>query len=167
MHTAVRSNEVFSRMSAEQALRFLEELRAQSDSGAAIALSAAADAFKLRPQFLRGQPRARQAEWMRRALSRPKAAALAEEVLAAYFLADHRGLVGELLDVFGVEHDDGELRVENPPSPPPEALERAVQSFQKGEEPERRKLLLRAFAAQGSISWPALEALLEPDLEAR
>ncbi len=163
MQSAVRSNEVFSRMSAEQAQGFLEELRAQSDTGAAVALGAAADAFKLRPQFLRGQPRARQAEWMRRALSRPKAAALAEEVLAAYFLADHRGLVGELLDAFGVEHEDGELRVENPPSPSPDSLERALPGFRKGEDPERRELLLRAFAAQSSISWPALEALLEEE----
>lgn len=159
--SGVRSNDVFSRMTREQAERFLEELRLQSSTGAAVALSAAANAFKLRPQFLRRQPRARQAEWMRRALSRAASATVAEEVLAEYFLAGHRKLVGELLDAFGVDHEDGELRGENPPCPDSGTLENAVQAFRKGEGRERRDLLLRAFAAQTAISWPELEALLD------
>jgi hypothetical protein len=156
----VRSNEVFALMSPEEAKRFLDELREHSRDGAALALSAAAQAFKLRPEFLRKQPRPRQAEWMRKALARASSAAVAEELLAEYFLGGHRDLLGELLDAFGIEHEEGELREESPNAPDISALRETVESFRAGENPERRELLLRAFAAQTPISWPDLEALV-------
>lgn len=156
----MRSNDVFARMTPAQGERFLAELREGSDTGTAVALGAAAQAFKLRPQFLRRQPRPRQAEWMRRALSRSGQANVAEEVLAEYFLGLHRPLLVELLEALDVEHEDGELREASPAEPPHDALKTAIERFRKGDDPERRELLLRAFAAQSAISWPGLEQLL-------
>ena len=80
-----------------------------------IALSAAAGAFRLRPLFLRRQPRKRQSEWMRQALARTALAAVAEEVLAEYFLEYHNELLGELLDGLGLEHEKGVLKGEGAP----------------------------------------------------
>ena len=97
----MRSNEIFARMTAAEALGFLEEIREQAPDVARIALSAASQAFKLRPQFLRRQPRARQAEWMRKALGRAMMASAAEEVLAEYFLEHRNDLLTELLDALG------------------------------------------------------------------
>jgi hypothetical protein len=156
----MRSHEVFARMTPEDAARFLEDARAGAPAALAIALGAAAQLFKLRPQFLRAQPRERQAEWVRKALSRPPSAVVAEEVLAEYFLTHRRDLLVELLDLLGVAHDKGALREPNPPCPPAEALEKGVKRFREGEDPALRELLLRAFAAQGPIDWPALEGLL-------
>ncbi len=147
-------------MSPEEAKRFLDELREQSRDAAVIALSAAAQAFKLRPEFLRKQPRPRQAEWMRKALARASSAPVAEELLAEYFLGGHRDLLAELLDALGIEHEEGELRDDSPVAPDSAALREAVERFRTGENPERRELLLRAFAAQTPISWPDLEALV-------
>ena len=96
-------------MSREQAESLLSELRSSSPAAASVALGAAAQAFKLRPQFLRKQPRTRQAEWMRRALSRHSSASVAEEVLATYFLESRDDLLIELLDALGVEHKEGQL----------------------------------------------------------
>jgi len=156
----MRSNEIFSRMSPEAALSFLDEIHQNAPRVEEIALSAAAGAFRLRPVFLRRQPRKRQAEWMRQALARASFAAVAEELLAEYFLEYHADLLGELLDAFGLEHEKGVLKGDTPVCPEKPKLEAAVAQFRKGAEPARRELLLRAFAAQTAIDWPDLEALL-------
>jgi len=156
----MRSNEVFAQMPPEQVQSFLEEVREEATKISNIALSAAADAFKLRPAFLRRQPRPRQAEWVRRALGRRVMQPIAEEVLAEYFLEFQKDLLVEWLDALGVEHEDGVLKGEGLESPKKTKLQKVVKEFREGESPERRELLLRAFAAQTSIDWPELEALL-------
>ena len=160
MLCAMRSNQIFSSMTTEQTTVFLDELKQGARPVAALALSAAAQAFKLRPEFLKRQPTARQAEWVRKALGRTAGAPIAEEVLASYFLDHHKPLLIELLDTFGVEHDEGQLKESLPACPPEPRLREAVETFRKGEQSERRELLLRAFAAQSGIDWPDLERLL-------
>src|SRR5262245_61258697 len=163
MMAPMRSNEIFSRMSPEAALAFLEEVHREAPKVEEIALSAAASAFRLRPVFLRKQPRKRQSEWMRQALARTALAAVAEEALAEYFLEYHAGLLGERVARLGPEQQDGVLKRDGAPVCPDKAkLEQAVASFRKGDQRERRELLLRAFAAQSIVDWPELEALLEP-----
>jgi len=156
----MRSNEIFARMSPEVALAFLDEIHKEAPAVEEIALSAAAGAFRLRPVFLRRQPRKRQAAWMRQALARNALAAVAEEVLAEYFLEYHTELLGEWLDTLGLEHEKGVLKTGAPACPKPADLAKLVAKFRKGVEPERRELLMRAFAAQSAIDWPDLEALL-------
>ena len=156
----MRSNEIFSRMTPEAALAFLNEIHETAPAVEEIALSAAAGAFRLRPVFLRRQPRKRQAEWMRQALSRTAMAAVAEEVLAEYFLEYHADLLGEWLDALGLEHEKGVLASQAPECPKPAKLAKLVEEFRKGKDSERRELLMRAFAAQTAIDWPDLEALL-------
>jgi hypothetical protein len=156
----MRSNEIFARMGPEAALAFLTEIHEQAPGVEQIALSAASGAFRLRPVFLRRQPRKRQAEWMRQALSRTAMAAVAEEVLAEYFLEYHSDLLAEWLDALGLEHEKGVLATSSPECPKPADLATTVAAFRQGKDPERRELLMRAFAAQSSIEWPDLEALL-------
>jgi len=156
----MRSNAVFARMSPERAEGFLEELIKEGPAAAMLVLNAVAEAFRLRPQFLRRQPRARQAEWMRKALGRTASAGVAEEVLAAYFVDHHKDLLIELLDMLGLEHEEGLLAQDAPACPSKQALKKAVGEFRKGDPPELRKLLLESFAAQSAIDWPDLEALL-------
>jgi hypothetical protein len=156
----MRSNEIFSQMTPDAALAFLDEVHREAPRVEEIALSAAASAFRLRPVFLRKQPRKRQSEWMRQALSRNAFAAVAEEVLAEYFLEYHADLLGELLDSFGLEHEKGVLKGDTAVCPDKTKLEAAVAKFRSGENAARRELLLRAFAAQTAIDWPDLESLL-------
>jgi hypothetical protein len=160
MMAPMRSNEIFSQMTPDAALAFLDEIHREAPNVEEIALSAAAGAFRLRPVFLRRQPRKRQSEWMRQALSRSSFAAVAEELLAEYFLEYHGDLLAELLDAFGLEHEKGVLKGDTAQCPDKTKLEAAVAGFRKGENAPRRELLLRAFAAQSAIEWPDLEALL-------
>ncbi len=147
-------------MTAERAEALLADMKQIAPGASAIALAAAAQGFRLRPQFLRGQPRKRQAEWMRKSLSRPAAAPVAEEVLAEYFLSGRKPLLVELLDALGIEHEDGALREASPACPAAAELELALAKFRGGGEPELRELLLAAFAAQSAIEWPVLEVQL-------
>jgi hypothetical protein len=156
----MRSNEIFARMSPEAALAFLDEIHKEAPGVLEIGLSAAAGAFRLRPVFLRRQPRKRQAEWMRQALARAAMAPVAEELLAEYFLEYHADLLGEFLDALGLEHEKGVLASSSPECPKPADLAKVIGEFRQGKDPERRELLMRAFAAQSSINWPDLEALL-------
>ncbi len=156
----MRSNEVFARITPERAETLLADMKKAAPGAAAVALAAATQAFRLRPQFLRAQPRKRQAEWMRKALARPTAVPVAEEALAEYFLSGHKPLLVELLDALGVPHEEGALREPQPPCPAAGALEPAVAKFRSGGDPDLRELLLCAFAAQSAIDWPGLDALV-------
>lgn len=156
----MKSNEIFGAMSPAESEAFLAELKAEAPKVAQIALQAACGAFKLRPQFFRRQPKTRQAEWVRRALARRQMAPVAEEILAEYFLEHQGELLGEWLDAVGLEHEDGTLQDPDPKCPEKKELEAAVKTYRDGKEPERRALLLKAFASQSAIDWPDLEALL-------
>ncbi len=160
MLSAMRSNEVFAGMTPEESLAFLEAIRESAPKVCSIALTAAADAFKLRPQYLQRQPRKRQAEWMRKALGRRMMVPVAEEVLAEYFLEHQLELLTELLDAFGLEHEEGILQGSDFECPDKAVLEKAVEEFRGGEDKQHRELLLKAFAAQTSIEWPTLEGML-------
>jgi hypothetical protein len=156
----MRSNEIFARMTTEEAGCFLADLKREDGAAASLALDAAAAAFRLRPTFLRRQPLARQADWMRKALGRTIGAPVAEEVLASYFLEHRKAMLIELLDALGVKHEDGQLAEPDPKCPESDALASAIETFLAGEGGECRWLLVRAFAAQSSIQWPALEELI-------
>jgi hypothetical protein len=157
----VRSYQVFAAMSQEQAEAVLDALSETSPAAAAQALAAASAALKARAVYLKRLPPDRRAAAVRRALARVGANALAEEILAVYFLECRKPLLLEWLDASGVAHEDGTLKETTPPEPPPEALAAAVARFRRGDGAADRELLLRAFAAQSSIDWPALDALLE------
>jgi hypothetical protein len=149
-------------MSPAQAEAFLDVLGERVPAVVAQAVGAASAAMKARPVFLLRQPAAKRAEAVRRCLARVGANAFAEEMLAVYFLECRKELLLEWLDCSGVAHEEGALKEESPPQPDPAALAAAVERFRSGESREERELLLRAFAAQSAIDWPALDALVQP-----
>lgn len=159
----MRSYQVFATLPPEPARAFFDELSEKAPGVAAQALAAASAVMRARPRFLARQPREKQAAAVRRCLARVASNPLAEEILAVYFLDCRKELLVEWLDTAGVAHEDGALRDDAPAEPDAERLRQAVETFRKGEEPEIRELLLRAFAAQSSIDWPALEALVAPE----
>ena len=63
-------------------------------------------------------------------------------------------------DVASVKHEDGILSDDAPPSPGEAELRNSTERFRGAGDDADRELLLRAFAAQESIDWPALDALV-------
>lgn len=165
----MRSYQVFARMTDPEASRFLSVLAEKAPAFHVQALGAAAAAMRARPQYLMRQTHEKRAEAVRRALARVATNAVAEELLVVYFLDCRKELLVEWLDAVGLEHEDGTLAADGPPCPPDTALAAAVERYRGAAAPAgdlgdaaERELLLRAFAAQTAIDWPALEELLAP-----
>jgi hypothetical protein len=156
----MRSYQVFAAMAPEEAERMLRVLSKEAPAMFRQAVDAAAVSIKARPVFLRRQPFELRAKTVRRALARVSANLVADEMLAIYFLECRKPLLLEWLDLLGLAHDDGTLKDDTPPEPPASELAAAVAKYRgAGDDPDR-ELLLRAFAAQSAIEWPALDALL-------
>jgi len=161
----MRPYEIFREMPPERAEAFFRALSNTSSAAWAQCLGLAAAALRARPVFLRRRPFERQAEAVRRALARPASSDVAEEMLAIFFLESRRELLVEWLDATGVSHEDGVLQDEAVPEPAPGQLREAFAKFGGDEaknagEAYERRLLLLAFAAQSSVEWPTLDALL-------
>ena len=151
-------------MAPEQARALFDTLKEKAPVAYAQSLGLTAGALKARPVFLQRQPPERRAEMIRKALGRVVSDPIAEEMLAVYFLECRNELLVEWLDAIGLEHDKGTLKGDaSPPEPPAAKLEEAIAAYRgKATDADRadRELLLKAFAAQSSIDWPALETLL-------
>jgi hypothetical protein len=159
----MRSYQVFAAMPPERALAMLRTLSQKSPQMFRQTVDAAAVATRTRPVYLRRQPFEKRSEAVRRALSRVSANALADELLAIYFLECRQPLLTEWLDLVGVAHEDGTLEEATPPQPDQDRLRKAVETFRAKEDDPDRALLLSAFAAQEAVEWPALDALLARD----
>jgi hypothetical protein len=158
----MRPYQVFAQLPVEQAHALLRTLSEKAPVAWAQALGLTAGVLKARPVFLQRQPLERRLELARRALCRVSSDVVAEEMLAVYFLECRNELLVEWLDLLGVAHEKGTLDGE-PVEPSAPKLRDAVRSFRAagGEgEAADRTLLLRAFAAQTSIHWPALDEIL-------
>jgi hypothetical protein len=157
----MRAHQVFAAMSPERAVALMGALREQAPLAFAQALAVASAAMRARPRYLASRPLEKQAEAARRAFARVSAADAAEQILATYFLECRTALLEEWLDALGLAHEKGVLEDDRPEAPDAGTLGEAVERFRAGDDPEERELLLRAFAAQSAIDWPALDALLE------
>ena len=158
----MRSHQVFAGMTPERASKLMGALAEKVPVMYASALQLAGATLTPRPADLQRQPRDKRAASSRRALSRVAANDIAEETLAVYFLECRKELLIEWLDLLGVEHDEGVLSASVLPAPDPGALRKATKRFLGLDDDADRELLLQAFAAQESIDWPDLEALLPP-----
>jgi hypothetical protein len=156
----MRSYPVFAAMAPEEAERMLRVLSKGSPAMFRQMVDAAAVSIKARPVFLRNQPFELRAKTIRRALSRVSTNLVADELLAIYFLECRKPLLLEWLDLIGLAHEDGALEDDAPAQPAESDLASAVAKYRgAGDDPDR-ELLLRAFAAQAAVDWPALDALL-------
>ncbi len=165
----MRPFEIFRNMAPEQALHFCRGLSDGAPASYAQALTLAGAAMRARPVFLKKQPFERRAEAIRRALARVASNELAEEFLAVYFLECRNALLVEWLDGLGIAHEEGVLSDDTVSAPDDDTLRKAVDAFRSGSdgdgEPDPsetgdRHLLLHAFAAQSSVSWPVLDEML-------
>ena len=157
----MRSYQVFAAMSPERATDVMRAIAERAPVMFASALQLAGAALKTRPTYLQRQPFDRRAAAIRRALARVASNGIAEETLSVYFIECRKELLIEWLNLLGVQHEDGILSDEAPPPPAEAELRTTTERFLAAGDDADRELLLRAFAAQESIDWPALEALLE------
>jgi hypothetical protein len=156
----MRSFQVFAAMSPEEAERMMKVLSKEAPAMFRQAVDAAAISIKARPVYLRRQPFEKRAAAVRRSLARVAANPVADELLAVYFLECRKPLLLEWLDLMGLKHEEGTLEEDAPAQPDASGLAAAVEKYRAASDDPDRELLLRAFAAQGAIEWPVLDAAL-------
>jgi hypothetical protein len=160
----MRSFQVFAAMSDSESEAFFGRIKQAAPTIFQQSVAAAAASLKMRPAFVKKQPFAKQVAYVRRALSRVAANVIADETLAMYFLEVKKELLTEWLDQVGVAHEDGTLTEHSPAEPAAAVVEEATMKFRGADDDPDRELLLRAFAAQSSIEWPTLDALIRSKL---
>ncbi len=158
----MRAYQVFASLTPERSTEIMRVLREKAPAMFHNAVAIAAAALKTRPVYMKKQPLEKRADAVRRALSRVTTNAIAEELLAVYFLECRKELLVEWLDTLGIQHENGSLTEDAPAQPDAAVLRSAVEKFRAASADPDRGLLLQAFAAQSAIDWPALEALLQP-----
>jgi hypothetical protein len=156
----MRSYQVFAAMTPERAVHVMRGLSKQAPALFRQAVDAAAITMHARPVYLKNQPFEKRAEAVRRTFARVAANPVADELLAVYFLECRKELLVEWLDLIGLAHKEGALEEDAPAEPSEKKLRAAVKKYLDVSDDPDRDLLLRAFAAQHSIDWPALDALL-------
>ena len=159
----MRPHQIFAAMSQEKCEQILDRLHEVSPEAARSTVAAAATALKFRPKFLLKQPPAKRVASVKQALSRVGSMGMAEELLAVYFLKCRLELLTDWLDLMGLEHEDGILTQEEVPCPEAGVLAEQVAGFRAKDDDDDRLLLLRVFAAQPAIEWPALDELVEAE----
>jgi hypothetical protein len=155
----MRPHEIIAQLTPERCEEILTRISAEAPDVFRQTVASAAAALKFRPQYLAKQPLPKRIASIRRVLVRPASGPLAEELLAVYFLRCRLDLLREWLDLVGLEHEDGVLTADEVPCPDASLLEEKVKTLRSGEDPDC-ELLLRVFAAQSAIDWPALDEIL-------
>lgn len=155
-----QSSDVFRSMTGEECVAFFQGLREEVRPLYKQAEIVSAASLRVRPVFLGKQPFPKRCEMMRKALAMKINAEASGEILATYFMDKHKEELGELLDLLKVEHDEGSLKSTNPPQPEEKVIKSATKKFLAGEKPVMRSVILKAFAGQAAIDWPALDEML-------
>lgn len=125
-------------------------------------LSAVAGARKLRPVFLERQPRPQRHATMLATLARPALESVTANLIRAWLLKNHNGLLVDFLNALGIEHKEGV--VEDLPATMDDAkLRAAVDAVLTKHPPEVVAVYLNAFNDMNEVEWPNLKTMLETD----
>ena len=146
--------EQVQRMSPE---RFLAIYQSLEQHGFGPLDGEVAKLLKFRPQAIRKLPMDQRARTARRLIESSKNAQLAYEILGAYLIKNHKGLVTGFLDATGVKHQDGMIEDVDGEKPAVDKLVSALTELDKKFAPEDVTLYLAICAEQ----WPDVKAIDE------
>ena len=146
-------------MSQEDSERIMQGISTEAPGVFRQGVSAAAISLNFRPKYLQKQSVEKRIASIRRAMARPASDTIAEEMLAVYFLKCRLELLSGWLDLLGLAHEDGILTDDEIACPDASELEKKVSKFRAKGDADC-ELLLRVFAGQAAIEWPALDDLL-------
>jgi hypothetical protein len=160
-----QSSDVFKHLTDEECEALIGEMRETVRPIYKQLETVTAATFRVRPVFLGKQPFPKRCQMIKKAMALKSNSEAAGDVLAAFFLEQYSKEVSELLDALGVEHEDGALKQAAPPQPAKKKLDTVVKKFLGGEKPLIRSVLVKTFAAQSAVDWPALDAVMFPALQ--
>jgi hypothetical protein len=126
------------------------------------ALSAVADARKLRPVFLERQPRPQRHATMLATLARPALDMVTANLIRMWLLKKHKQMLADFLDALGIPHQEGVVE-DLPPTMDDAKIRAAVDALLAKHPPEAVAVYLHAFNEMNTVGWPNLKTMLESD----
>jgi hypothetical protein len=125
-------------------------------------MQAVAEARKLRAVYLERQPKPARHSLMLATLARPSSEMITANLLRAWLLKKHQGLLAGFLDALGIPHKEGV--VEDLPKAVDDAkLKAAIDAVLAKNSPEVVAVYLNAFSEMNEVDWPNLQEMLKSD----
>ena len=156
------SHELLGFMSPALALEILTYTYESDKPLYRAALSAVADARKLRPVFLERQPRTERHAAMLQTLTRPSLDLVTGNLIRTWLLKKYNSMLCDFLDALGLAHKEGV--VEDLPTAMEDArLRTAVDALLAKYPAEVVAVYLNAFNDMNEVNWPNLKTTLEGD----
>ncbi len=156
------SHEMFGFMSPALAGEIIASAHETDKPLYRVALTAVAEARKVRPIFLERQPRAQRHTTMVASLSRPAMELVAGNLIRSWLVKKQNPMLAQFLDALGIPHKEGV--VEDLPATVDDAkLRTAVDGLLAKHPPEAVAVYLLAFNEMNEANWPNLKSMLESD----
>jgi hypothetical protein len=157
------SHEILGFMSAQLSSQLLDDLFTDEKPLYKAALAAAANARKVRPQFLEKMPRAERHPMIVATLSRQSMEDAAGNLLRGWLLLRHKPLLCDFLGGLGIDHKDGV--VDDLPKTVEDAKLKSTVEALLGKYPQEVvAVYLWAFNHMNDVDWANLDALLKDDV---
>jgi hypothetical protein len=156
------SHELLGFMSPGLALEILTYTHENDKPVYRAALSAVAEARKVRPVFLERQPKPQRHTTMLATLARPALEMVTANLIRTWLLKKHKDMLCDFLDALGIAHKDGVVD-DLPATIEDLKLHGAVDSLLGKYPREVVAVYLNAFQGMNEVEWPNLKTLLEGD----
>ena len=156
------SHELLGFMSPGLALEILTYTHENEKPVYRAALSAVAEARKVRPVFLERQPKPQRHTTMLATLARPALEMVTGNLIRTWLLKKHKDMLCDFLDALGIAHKDGVVD-DLPATIEDLKLHGAVESLLGKYPREVVAVYLNAFQGMNEVEWPNLKTLLEGD----
>ena len=127
-----------------------------------VTLAAVAESRKLRPVFLERQPRTQRNTTILATLAKPSMEVVTSNLIRAWLLKKHTGLLGDFLDALGIRHKEGVVE-DLPPTMDDAKLKAAVDNVLAKYPAEVVAVYLNAFNEMNEVEWQNLKSMLETD----
>ena len=117
---------------------------------------------RMRPKFLRSQPKPARHKLMIESLRRPAFEEVASQLLRGWLIKHQKNMLILFLDTLNIQHEDGVVE-DLPNEISDEGLDKAINTLLEQNEREIVVLYLHAFQSMNDSGWSNLEAALETD----
>jgi len=155
-------HELIGFMSPKMANRILEDTQANNREVYRALVASMAQAQKMRPVFIGGQPKERRHKSFVQMLSRTGSEEHAGNLIRGWLFKEHKNVLTDFLGKLGIEHEEGMVD-DLPESISDDVLNAAVDLLIEKYEQELVAVYLTAFNASNENRWGNLDTLLADD----
>jgi len=125
-------------------------------------LAGVAKLRRMRPQYLKRQPKPARHKLIIESLKRPAFEETSTQLLSGWLIKHQVEMLKQFLDALKIDHEDGVIG-DLPTKVPDDALNAAIDVLLSSHDREIVILYLHAFHSMNDAGWSNLEALLEND----